>query len=111
MKRFLKWFFGILVFLIILIVGAAISLPYWFDPNQYKDQLIAQIKPHMLGRDLKIPGKIKLSVFPWLGVDIGDTVIGNADGFVLKPFMTIKHSRAHIRLLSLLTDNPEIGSL
>ncbi len=111
MKRFLKWFFGIFVFLIILIIGAAISLPYLIDPNKYKDDIIAQIKPHMLGRDLKIPGKIKLSVFPWLGVDIGDTVVGNAEGFVLKPFMTIKHSRAHVRLLSLLTRSPEIGSL
>lgn len=111
MKRFLKWFFGILVFLIILVIGAAISLPYIIDPNNYKDEIIAQIKPHMLGRDLKIPGKIKLSIFPWLGVEIGDTVIGNADGFVLKPFMTIKQSRAHVRLLSLLTRTPEIGSL
>ena len=111
MKRFLKWFFGILIFLIILVVGAAISLPYLIDPNQYKPQIIAQIKPHMLGRDLKIPGKIKLSVIPWLGVDIGETVIGNADGFVLKPFLTIKHLRAHIRLLSLLDKTPEIGSL
>jgi AsmA protein len=111
MKRFLKWFFGILIFLIVLVVGTVISLPYLIDPNNYKDQIIAQIKPHMLGRDLKIPGKITLSVFPWLGVDIGDTVIGNADGFVLKPFITIKHSRAHIRLLSLLSKTPEIGSL
>jgi len=111
MKRFLKWFFGILVTLVILVVIAALSLPYIIDPNKYKPQIIAAIKPHMLGRDLKIPGKIKLSVIPWLGVDIGDTVIGNADGFVLKPFMTIKHSRAHIRLLSLLSETPEIGSI
>ena len=111
MKRFLKWFFGILITLLILVVAAAVSLPYLIDPNDYKEQIIAQIKPHMLGRDLKIPGKISLSVFPWLGVEIGDTVIGNAEGFVVKPFMTIKSSRAHIRLLSLLSDTPEIGSL
>lgn len=111
MKRFFKWFFGILVFLIILLVIAAVTLPYYFDPNKYKADIIAQIKPYMHGRDLKIPGKIKLSVFPWLGVQIGKTVVGNADGFVLKPFMTIDHARAHVRLLSLLTDTPEIGSL
>ena len=111
MKRFLKWFFGILFLLIILVVGAVISLPYLIDPNDYKPQIIAQLKPYMHGRDLKIPGKIKLSIIPWLGVEIGDTVIGNADGFVLKPFMTIKQSRAHVRLLSLLTKTPEIGSL
>lgn len=111
MKRFLKWFVGILVVLIILVVGAAVSLQYFIDPNKYKDQIIAQVKPLLLGRDLKIPGKIKLSIFPWLGVEIGDTIIGNADGFVVKPFMTIKQSRAHVRLLSLLTKTPEIGSL
>lgn len=111
MKRFLKWFIGILLFLIVVVVGLALSLPYLVDPNKYKPDIIAQIKPYMHGRDLKIPGKIKISVFPWLGVDIGDTVVGNADGFVLKPFMTIKNARAHVRLLSLLTDSPEIGSL
>lgn len=111
MKRFLKWFFGILLFLMLLVVGAAISLPFIIDPNQHKAEIITRLKPYMLGRDLKIPGKIKLSIIPWLGVDIGDTVIGNADGFVIKPFMTVKHLRAHVRLLSLLTGKPEVGSV
>jgi AsmA protein len=111
MKRFLKWFFIILITVAVLLVALTVSLPYIIDPNKYKPQIIAQIKPYMLGRDLKIPGNIKFSIIPWLGVEIGDMVIGNADGFVLKPFMTIKQSRAHIRLLSLLSDTPEIGSL
>jgi len=111
MKRFLKWFFGIFIFLIIVVVGLAISLPYLIDPNQYKDELIAQIKPHMRGRDLQIPGDIKISVLPWLGFEVGKVVIGNADGFVLKPFMTVGQAKAHIKLLSLLSDTPEIGSL
>lgn len=111
MKRFLKWFFGILLFLITLIVGATLALPYIFDPNEYKDEIISQIKPYMRGRDLQIPGDIKLSIFPWLGVEVGEVIIGNAEGFVLKPFMVIQNSKAHIRLLSLLSDQPEIGSL
>ena len=111
MKRFLKWFFGILFFLIIIVVGAVIALPYIVNPNDYKDEIIAEIKPHMHGRDLQIPGDIKLYIFPWLGVEVGEVVIGNAEGFVLKPFMVIKNSKAHIRLLSLLSDQPEIGSL
>ena len=111
MKQFLKWFFGIFFFLVILLVGAIIALPYIVNPNDYKDEIISQIKPHMRGRDLQIPGDIKLSIFPWLGVEVGEMVIGNAEGFVLKPFMTINNSKAHIRLLSLLSDKPEIGSL
>lgn len=111
MKRFLKWFFGILFFLIILVVGTTIALPYIINPNDYKEEIITQIKPHMRGRDLQIPGDIKLSIFPWLGVEVGEVIIGNAEGFVLKPFMVIQNSKAHIRLLSLLSDQPEIGSL
>ena len=111
MKRFLKWFFGILFFLIIILVGAVIALPYIVNPNDYKDEIISQIEPHMRGRDLQIPGDIKLSIFPWLGVEVGEVIIGNAEGFVLKPFMVIKNSKAHIRLLSLLSEQPEIGSL
>ena len=111
MKRFLKWFFGILLFLVVVVVGLAIALPYLVDPNQYKNEIIAQIKPHMRGRDLQIPGDIKISVLPWLGFEIGKVVVGNADGFVLKPFMTVDKAKAHIKLMSLLTETPEIGSL
>ena len=111
MKRFLKWFFGILFFLIILLVGTTFALPYIFNPNEYKEEIIAQVKPYMRGRDLQIPGDIKLSIFPWLGVEMGEVVIGNAEGFVLKPFMIIKNSKAHIRFLSLFSEQPEIGSL
>ena len=111
MKRFLKWFFGLLFFLVIVVVAAVIALPYLVNPNDYKGEIISQIKPYMQGRDLQIPGDIKLSIFPWLGVEVGKVIIGNAEGFVLKPFMTIKNSKAHIRLLSLLSEQPEIGSL
>jgi AsmA protein len=111
MKRFLKWFFSILFILVILVIGTAFALPYIIDPNEYKAEIISQIKPHLRGRDLQIPGDIKLSVIPWLGVEVGEVVIGNAEGFVLKPFMVIKNSKAHVRLLSLLSDKPEIGSL
>ena len=111
MKRFFKWFFGIIIFLVLVVVGLAIALPYLIDPNEYKDEVIAQIKPHMRGRDLQIPGDIKVSVLPWFGFEIGKVVVGNADGFVLKPFMTIDKAKAHVKLMSLLTQTPEIGSL
>lgn len=111
MKRFLKWFFGIFFFLVIVLAGAVVALPYIVNPNDYKDEIIAQLKPYMHGRDLQIPGDIKLSIFPWLGLEAGEVIIGNAEGFVLKPFMTIQNSKAHIRLLSLFSDKMEIGSL
>ena len=111
MKKFLKWFFGILIFLIVLLVGAVLALPYLVDPNEYKDEIISQAKPYMKGRDLQIPGDIKISIVPWLGFELGEVVIGNAEGFVLKPFATIKQSRAHVRFWPLLLKEIEIDTI
>ena len=111
MKRLLKWLFGITLFLIIIVISAVFALPYLVDPNEYKDDIIALLKPQMKGRDLQIPGDIKFSVYPWLGVEVGEMVIGNAEGFILKPFMTIESSKAHVRLLSLLSEQIEVKSL
>ena len=44
MKKFLKWFFSILIFLIVLLVGAVLALPYLVDPNEYKDEIISLVK-------------------------------------------------------------------
>ncbi len=111
MKKLFIWLFGIVIFAVVILVAAAFIIPYVVDPNEYKGEIIAQAKPHMMGRDLKIPGNIKISILPWLGFELGEVIIGNADGFVIKPFATIKQSKAHINIPSLLTGKIEIGSL
>jgi len=111
MKKLVKWFFGIVFLLILLAVAGFFALPYIVDLNKYKNEIIAYANPYMKGRDLKIPGNIKISTFPWLGFELGEVVIGNADGFVVKPFATIKESRAHVRFLPLLFKEIEIDSI
>lgn len=111
MKRFLKWFFGIVLVLVLLVVGLIFALPYIVNPNDYKDEIIAQAKPYMKGRSLKIPGDIKISIVPWLGFELGEVVIGNAGGFVVKPFATIQQSRAHVRFWPLLFKEIEIDTI
>ena len=66
--------------LILLLLIVVISLPFIIDPNQYKGQIISQVKKET-GRELAIPGDIKLSLFPWLGVQLGEVSLGNAAGF------------------------------
>ena len=113
MKRFLKWFFGILLTLIIVIISLAIALPYMIDPNDYKEDVIAYIK-ESTGQDAQINGDIKLSFFadfPNLNAEINEVVILNADGFVVKPFITFKNISINLDLISLLSDEIEVGTL
>jgi AsmA protein len=92
--------------LLLLIVG--ISLPFIIDPNDYKDEIIARVKQET-GRELTIPGDIKLSVFPWLGVQLGEVTLGNAAGFGDQPMARIKAMDVRVKLLPLLHKEVQIA--
>ena len=80
MGKLLKIIFSLLGFLVLLVIVAIVVLPMVVDPNDYKDEITAAVKDKT-GRTLEIDGDIQLSVFPWLGADIGPTRLGNAAGF------------------------------
>lgn len=94
------------LFLLLLIVG--ISLPFIIDPNEYKDQIIARVKQET-GRELAIPGDISLSVFPWLGVQLGEVSFGNAPGFGDQPMARINAVDVRVKLLPLLQKEVQIA--
>ena len=94
--------------LILLLLIVVISLPFIIDPNQYKGQIISQVKKET-GRELAIPGDIKLSVFPWLGVQLGEVSLGNAAGFGEKPMAQIKTMDVRVKLLPLLHKEVQIA--
>ena len=91
--------------LLLLIVG--ISLPFIIDPNQYKGQIISRVKQET-GRELAIPGEIKLSVFPWLGVQLGEVTLGNAAGFGEQPMVRIQQMDVRVKLLPLFKKEVQI---
>ena len=97
--------FKILVVLIVGAVGivviAAVALILFFDPNDFRDDISAQVKA-ATGRDLVIEGDLSLSVFPWIAVNIGRTQLGNADGFGDEPFLSFEEAKLSVRLAPLL---------
>ena len=80
MKRTLRILLAVLGVLVALIVVAVIALPLIFDPNDYKPQINAAIE-RQIGREVNISGDIGLSVFPWLGLELGRVEVANAEGF------------------------------
>lgn len=110
MKKALK-IFGIVVgVIIVLIIAAVLILPHVINPNDYRDDIERTVK-NKTGRTLTITGDIKLSLFPWLGVDVGQASLGNAPGFGNRPMATIQDMEVRVRLLSLLFGPTEIGNL
>ena len=98
MKKILKFGSIILGVLLVVFIAAVIALTVFIDPNEYKDKIAAYVKKET-GRELVIKGKISLSYFPWIGLKIGKTSLGNAPGFGKEPFARID---VKIKLLPLL---------
>ena len=110
MGKFLR-FLGIVVgLLVVLILAAVIVLPMVVDPNDYKAEIISKVN-EQTGRTLSIEGDLKLSVFPWLGLEIGKMALSNAEGFGDKPFAAVTHGAVHVKLMPLLSKELEVSGL
>ena len=92
--KFFAWFAGTLIVLLV-----AVSL--LFDPNDYKADIEQGVRD-ATGREFTIAGDLSLSVFPWLAVDMGQTTLGNAEGFGEEPFLRFDSARLSVKLLPLV---------
>lgn len=110
MKKLLKILAFVIGALFVLIIAAVVIIPLVFDPNDYKDVAIKLAKEHT-GRELRIPGKIELSIFPWIGVHLGETELGNAPGFGKKAFARIKGVDVRVEFMPLLKGEYKVGKV
>lgn len=110
MRHMLKWILGGLGVLVGLIVVAAIALTLLVDPNDYRDEIGAQVQKHT-GRELKIDGEIGLSYFPWLGLELGAMELGNAEGFGPEPFASMEAADARVKIQSLFLGRVEMDTV
>ena len=85
-----------------VVVIAAIAFVMFFDPNDFRDTLSAQVEA-ATGRELAIEGDLSVSFFPWLAVEVGRTTLGNAAGFGDDPFVSFDSARLSVKVMPLLT--------
>ena len=110
MKKALK-ITGIVVgILVLLVIVLALTLPFLINPNRFKDDIAAAVKDKT-GRELVIQGDIKLSIFPWLGIQIGPMELSNAEGFGGAPFAAINETDVHVHFWPLLHRHIEVGAV
>jgi AsmA protein len=110
MGKLLKIILSLAGLLIVLVVVVAITLPFIVDPNDYKGEITTAVLDKT-GRTLEIEGDISLSVFPWLGLDIGPTRFSNAAGFSDPWMASMDAVQVRVKLLPLLKKQLEIDTV
>ncbi|MFP5348819.1 MAG: AsmA family protein [Gammaproteobacteria bacterium] len=93
-----------------LIVLAIVLVAVFVDPNRYRDDIIGAVKTHT-GRDFQIEGKLKLSFFPWLGLETGALQLANAPGFGKEPFARVESAGIKVELLPLLRKEVRVDAI
>jgi AsmA protein len=93
-----------------LLVLVLVAVWLFVDPNDYKDRISAAVK-QSTGRSLSLPGELKLSVFPWIKLRVGEASLGNPAGFGNEPFLTLKRASLSVKLLPLLKKQLEVGRI
>ena len=110
MRRLFKalaWGVGIIA---ALIIAAAIYIFLIFDPNKYKAEITTMVHK-ATGRELTIQGDLKLSLFPWLGVETGVMTLNNLPEFGRQPFAKIDAAAIKVKLLPLLHKDVEVDTV
>ena len=92
----------------VLVCAVLVGVWLLVNPNHYKARIAAAVK-ESTGRELQLTGDIKLSVFPWIALELGPAALGNPEGFSEEPFLSFTHAAVHVRLLPLLRERLEVA--
>lgn len=110
MGKFIKRLLGATIVLVLLFGVVALAAVMYFDPNDHKARIIAKVEAET-GRTLKLDGDIKLSYYPWLGLELNGITLGNAKGFGDAPFVHADAVALRIKTLPLLKKQYELDTL
>ncbi|MBN1378807.1 MAG: AsmA family protein [Gammaproteobacteria bacterium] len=96
--------------LVLFILSAMIAVAVLVDPNDYKDQLTEAVFK-ATGRNLHIDSDIKLSVFPWLGLELNQVSLDNPPDFSDQYFAQMQRLNIKVALLPLLALKVRVGEI
>ena len=106
----MRTFIKLIIAIIIIAIAALAALPFIIDPNDYKDEIAAQVEK-ATGRKLTLQGDIGLSVFPWIALELGPLSLSNASGFKAESFASVEAAEIRIKLMPLLKKQLEMDTI
>jgi AsmA protein len=91
----------------VVAIAALVSL---IDPNQFKPQLVEQVRKNT-GRELVMEGAIGWRFWPSLGLSLEQVTLRNPAGFAEPDLVRFTRGEASVGLLPLLSHKLEIGKV
>lgn len=110
MTRVLQIILGLFGLLVVLVLAAVILIPLFVDPNDYREDIARAVEENT-GRSFEIEGELSLSVFPWLGLEVGRMRLGNPPGFGDQAFAEIGSAAVGAKLMPLFSRRLEVSTL
>ncbi|WP_076413721.1 AsmA family protein [Shewanella sp. UCD-KL12] len=105
--KILKWLF---ISFFLLILTLALYLTLIFDPNDFKPQLVEEVKGQT-GRELIIDNDLSWTFFPSLGIELSAISLSNPEGFDSAAMVEVQHIVAEVKLMPLFSREVEISQL
>jgi AsmA protein len=105
--RTVKILAGVAGGIIVLLVAGLLAVWWLVNPNDYKGRIATAVK-ESTGRELVLKGDIKLSVFPWIALQLGPASLGNPPGFGAEPFLAFNLASVRVKLFPLLAKRLEM---
>jgi len=110
MKRVLKVLLWVVTLAVAVLALAAVGLSLFVDPNDYKGQIAGLVRDRT-GRELRIDGDLRLTFFPWLGVEVEGVELADAPGFGPQPFARVARVQVRVKLLPLVKRQVEMDTV
>lgn len=109
MVRRKKVFLGITALVVVLVLGA-VGLRLAVNPDVFRPQIEGLVQ-QATGLTLRMEGPIRLSYFPWLGIELGKASLGGVPGFEQEPFVRLDGAVIRVRLSALLRGDLEADAI
>ena len=109
MKKLIKLLIGFVGLIAVLVIALAIFIAT-LDPNDYKDTIAEQVQKQT-GRQVNLNGVIRLTYYPWLGLELNDVTLANPAAFGQQPFLHVDHALIRAKTIPLLQNRYEIDTV
>ncbi len=97
----IKTLFKLIIGLVIIAVIAVGAFITFFDPNDYKQQIIEQVQEET-GRHVTIDGQLGWDLYPRIAISAEGVTLGNPEGFSAPNMLQVKHAAFSAALVPLL---------
>ena len=108
--KFIKIILIAIPLLLVLVIGAGAFFLYTLDLNSYKSLIVEKVQ-EATGRELVIDGDIGHKLFPRLGLSLGSTTFGNAQGFDDAYMASIEEVDINVAVMPLLKGKVEASKV